>query len=916
VNLTSKLSVRAPIALATTLALAAPAMAQETPAAAPAAAADPLQEVVVTGVREAIKDSLLAKRRSNLISDDITTVDIGQLPDVTIAEELDRLPGVNTTRDRGNASQASIRGLGPRLVMGLVNGREVASSEPSQALRWEIFPSEILSGATVYKTQDATLIPGGIAATVDIKTISPLGYHGPKFTLDVGPEYDDLGKSMPHYSALGYRAGAGYITHLSDDLAVAIAGSVQRQKNGFPDFRTWGWNTPYNSNNNTGDLNGGGTPDNTTWGLNTEAKEVTQERRALTTTVAWRASDALTLKWDALYSQYEIFERDFQAWFGNNNLGNWDNGNAGVYNAPGNSYQITNGTVVSATLNGTYPDYESEIARYDEQHMLFATGINAAWHSGVWSGTVDLSFSQARRRNRWEGIYLSDVYPPNLTYDVQAGQAPYALTPGFDPANPAIQSVGGYRQNSGSNVDSTGQSSGPEYEHASLGALAVDFSRALGSPVLTTLQFGARASASSKTHQQFQYGLCPGSGSTVFSIPYDQNAQVCPGGVTYISLANAGLQEFNLPGITAPPMVYANFDSLRPMVYPNDAVPAGSEMLLAHSRVTGQTYDAYVKLDFAGHLLARRVTGGVGVRVSRMDSLSHGFATTDGMHYTPSVIGNEYTDVLPSLNAIWHLSPDRLLRFGASVGISRPPLDALTTGFYLNNTATPATGSGGNPKLRPYKADQLDLSYEWYFHEESLFAVAPFFKHLTNTIGAAQALESIGGTQYIVTTENNAPGGNIEGVELTFQTRLFFLPGLLRHLGIYSNYAYLHSNIHELTPQPDPFTMVGLARSTSELDFYYDQGGFESRVAWKHHSAFTVAPTWVGTSLKTLAPEDILDASVSYAWSQHWSLRLQAHNLTNERARFSTDNNPQNLANDAGYQLYGRSYTLMLGLKL
>ena len=148
-------------------------------AAEDTAASRDVQEVVVTGVRQALRDSIAAKKNSELISDNISTADIGQLPDVTIAEELNRLPGVNTTRDRGNASQAAVRGLGPRLVLGLVNGREVASSEPSQDLRWEIYPSEVLSGASVYKSQDASLIPGGIAATIDIRTLSPLDYHGP-----------------------------------------------------------------------------------------------------------------------------------------------------------------------------------------------------------------------------------------------------------------------------------------------------------------------------------------------------------------------------------------------------------------------------------------------------------------------------------------------------------------------------------------------------------------------------------------------------------------------------------------------------------------------------------------------------------------------------------------------------------------
>src|SRR3984957_11150815 len=244
-----------------------PAFAQQAPAEPQSSAVSEssLSEVVVSGVRQAMRDSISVKQNTDQISDNISTSDIGQLPDVTIAEELNRLPGVNTTRDRGNASQASIRGLGPRLVLGLVNGREVASSEPSQDLRWEIYPSEVLSGAEVYKTQDASLVPGGIAATVDIRTISPLDYKGPEYSFRAGPTYNDESKGLPNYSGVGYRGSGGIIKHINDDFAVSLAGSVQREKNGFPDFRTFGWNTPDNAGatasnpaGNTGDLNGDG----------------------------------------------------------------------------------------------------------------------------------------------------------------------------------------------------------------------------------------------------------------------------------------------------------------------------------------------------------------------------------------------------------------------------------------------------------------------------------------------------------------------------------------------------------------------------------------------------------------------------------------------------------------------------------
>jgi iron complex outermembrane recepter protein len=887
-----------------------------------AAADDGLAEVVVTGVRQAMKDSINSKKNSDLIGDNITTAEIGQLPDVTIAEELNRLPGVNTTRDRGNASQASVRGLGPRLVLGLVNGREVASSEPSQDLRWEIYPSEVLSSAQVYKTQEASLVPGGIAATVDIRTISPLDYKGPAFSFRAGPTYNDEGKDLPGYSAVGYRASGGYIGHINDDFAVSIAASAQREKNGFPDFRTFGWNTPANAGaGNTGDLNGDGVPDNTTWGLNTEVKEVTQDRYAVSGGAGWRASDNLTIKADALFSEYTIRENQFQTWYGNNITGNWQNSDAGIYNAPGNSYQIVNGSVVAATLNGAFPNYESEIARYNEKHTLAVAGLNAEWKSGDWDNTADLSFSDAWRRNQWQAIYLTDIFPPNLAFNVTNGQVPYGAFPGFDPAAPALQSAGGFRANSGSDVNGTGQSSGPEETKDRLSALALNFTRKFDQPLLAAVQFGGRISDREKTHHENQWGLCAGTGSTTFTIPGDQNSQVCPAGtagqngVPPLSLANAGLSQFNAPSINAPPLVYGNWDSLFPLVYPNSSAPAGSDLPLVRTDVTEKSYEGYVQLDFKSLIGDMPLTGDLGVRVVHTKTTSSGFQSPDGgVTFTPVSISNDYTDALPSLNAILHLSENQLVRFGASIAISRPPLDALVTGFSLNATGNPPTGGGGNPKLDPFKADQIDFSYEFYFHEESLFAIAPYYKDVKTYIGAGQSTETIAGTQYIITSENNTRGGEIAGVELTLQTRFFFLPGFLQDFGVYLNHAQVESNIHEAAPVGNPYPMVGFARGTSEFDLFYNKAGFESRVAVKNHTAFTVAPTWVGTTLKMLAPETTLDASVSYNFLKAWSVRLQGRNLTNERARFTTDNNPQNLANDGGYQVYGRSYLLDFGV--
>ena len=887
--------------------------------------AESIGEVVVTGVRQSMRDSVLMKQHSELITDNIATGDIGQLPDVTIAEELNRLPGVNATRDRGNASQAAIRGMGPRMVLGLVNGREVASSEPSQDLRWEIYPSEVLAGVQVYKTQDASLIAGGIAGTVDIRTLQPLDSDGSRLSFRGGPTYNEGAEDLPHYDPLGFRGSVGYVGHINDDLAVAIAVSAQKEKNGFPDARTFGWNTPDNTGGHTGDLDDDGVPDNTTWGLVTEVKEVVQDRHAISGALGWRVNDGLEIKADALYSQYHIKEDQFQAWYGNNVLGNWDNGNSDMYNgaAPedpedgpdysgtGNHYSVVDGSVVEATLNNNcggcaWPNYQSSINNYDEKHTLLVTGLNAEWNTGVWTNTVDLSYSEAKRNNRWEAIYLDDVWGPSLTFDIREGHVPFASMGDFNPADPSIQKAGA-RQ---------GQSDGPEETRDAIGALAADFTRDFEGDILSNLQMGLRASERTKKHQRFRYNLCAGTGSTQFNTPYDQGSQVCRPGSGTVDLSDAGLESFVVPGVNVPPMVWGDFDSVRDLVYPDDSVPLGSEQLLVHTKVEQTTYDAYAKVTFKGQVAGRDLTTAVGVRVAYLDTTSSGYQSTDGVNFSPVSIDNSITEVLPSLNMTWHVADDQVLRFGAAAAISRPPLDALVTGFTLNPTGTPKTGGGGNPLLEPYKAGQFDLSYEWYFHDESMFAAAIYYKNLMTLIGAGQETQVIDGEQYIITSEENGKGGDIKGIELTYQTRFHFLPGFLKDMGMYANYAYVDSDVHEFAPSSDPYTMVGLAKHTSQFDLFYNKGGFEVRAAWKHHSPFTVAPGWVATVLKELGEEDLYDASVSYSWGDdRYSVRLQGHNLSDERGLMLTDNMPQNLANDGGYQVYGRSYLLDFGIK-
>jgi TonB-dependent receptor len=918
----------------------------------PSFAAEKASEIVITGVRGSLRDSLIMKRKSDLVTENISTKDIGQLPDVTIAEELNRLPGVNTTRDRGNASQAALRGLGPRFVLGLVNGREVASSEPSQDVRWEVYPSEVLAGARVYKSQDVSIVPGGIAGTIDILTLQPLDYEGPEVSLRVGPTLNEAGKSLPHYDPWGGRGSVAFVRHLNDRFAVAVAGSYQREKNGFPMFRTFNWNTPSSTGANaagipvgpanpghTGDLTGtapcgtgvypspqGCIVEDTTYGLVEDVKEIQQDRFAVMGAAGWKANDNLTINFDTLYSAYTIGEDNFQTWYGNNFLGNWNNGNYGAYNAADASYTVVNGAVVAGHFPSAFPNYQTEIARYREKHWLAVYGLDFAWTWAQWDARLDLSHSNAWRNNKWAALLLDTEFTnPGLDFDIRDGQTPSAtLLGGTDPAATAIQHA---TPSSSGFPGRDGIVDGPWHTGDRISAIATDFTRHIEDSFFTSFQFGARFSDRLKSHRHFAYGLCVGS---LTPGTCDAAALANPGG---ISLAGMTEEFNNSNAFTAPPMVWGDWDTLFPLLYPAYAsgiVPAGAERFAERSRVGERTDEFYAKFAFTSEILSAPITGSLGVRVAQVRTTSSGLQqVAPSPAWIPVSVSNKYTNWLPDFNATIHLTELQLLRIGAGISVSRPPLEALRTGFSLSDPAliTPAnpvgSGSGANPFIKAFKSTQIDLSYEYYFHDESLFSIAAYYKHLDSYIGSAPSFQVINGNPYNITTSTNIAGGDIAGLEFTYQTRFYFLPGFWSDFGTYMNYSFAETSIEEVQPSLNattnpatiPYKMAGLVPQSGTFTLFYNRGPFEAYLSLKTHAAFPFSPGWDGSNVVTLEGESIVDASMAYQLTKNIGLRFQARNLNNETQRYTQGNNSQLLDGATGYSVFGRSYLFDISLK-
>jgi TonB-dependent receptor len=860
-------------ALASVAALFAVPFAQGQEAQQAAAAQDDAEEVgevVVSGYRQSLESALAVKRNSELVVDAISGGDIGALPDVTIAESLVRLPGVNGTRDRGNQSQAALRGLGPRLVLGLVNGREVASSEPSRNVRWEIYPSEVVAGADVYKSQSADLVAGGVAGTIDIKTIRPLNYSGPELLVRGGGVYYEAGGDIPDYDPMGYRGSGSFTRGVGDNFAFNLGVSVQRQKNAFPSFQGWGFNDGnINPGNATGDLDADGIPNPTPWGAQTEVKKLTEDRLGMSGAFGWRVGDNFELNVDALYSKFTIDEDQNQAWYGRSGTtGNWANGNAGCYNGAGSSYTTVGETVVGATLANCFVSVTNVIAKYTEDKDLFVTGVNGKWEAGSWTIVADVSHSDAKRTNRW-AAFRSEVYPATMTFDMSAGNTP-SLSTSSDPSDPASQQAPNWLN---------GLSDGPDNLEDKLSAVRLDFTHAFNENL--KLQFGARASDRSKDyfrrHQEYVSTVAGNLPAELFT-------------------------SYRVTEFDAPPLLNGDFEELIDFVYGGMPVDPGAIVQDSIWGVDESVKEAYVKIRFSGAIGDRSLNGNVGVRIVNTETDSTGFGSVNGGTLAPVAISNDYTEMLPSLNMTFNLTEEKLLRLGVARVISRPPLDELRASRQLWNSSPPPTGSGGNPLLEPFLANQFDLSYEWYFQPEALVSLALFYKDVDTHIGYTTEPVTVDGVTYAVTGPFNGEGGGITGAEFTFQTPFTFW-NALKNFGIYMNFAYVDTGVKEFYPATNPLPIEGYAKETSTVDLWYSNAGWEARLGYKYHSPFSIIAGWNGSDVRTLGEEKILDFSTSYQVNDSFGIRLQVNNLTDEPLRITRDNSADRLGS---YDVYGR----------
>lgn len=302
--------------------------------------------------------------------------------------------------------------------------------------------------------------------------------------------------------------------------------------------------------------------------------------------------------------------------------------------------------------------------------------------------------------------------------------------------------------------------------------------------------------------------------------------------------------------------------------------------------ITERDISGFFQVDYDLQLLGRPLRGNAGLRVANTRvSGSGNVGGADGIAGIPVTATNEYWDWLPSMNANWEVADGLLVRFAAADVISRPQLSSLTPGTTSFSSGLATNGSAptvtvGNPYLNPFRATNVDLSFEKYFRNNGLIGLTLFNKDLGSfpqqiageaplssvfepaiyqqivasmTSPTLQAYTLAGGT-WGIRQFQDAPGGNIKGFEVNLQSDFFFLPGPFNRMGVTANYTHISSSLSYLTGTALSTTQTGSAvtaantfaegpfLNTSPHAFnatlYYEDKRFSARVSGAYRTRY------------------------------------------------------------------------------
>lgn len=883
--------------------------------------------IEVRGIRASSAENLAIKRLSNATVDAITAEDIGKFPDKNVADSLQRVPGVVIQRDGGEGATVSIRGLSSDLTFTQLNGNFIASSpgEPARSFSYALLPSTMISRVEVYKSSEARLDEGGIGGTVIMHSRRPLEMEANSGILNI--EYtnaDITDKYEPQFS------GIYSWKNDDEDLGFLVGYTKQDRINRAQSSRVniLNQNFYYTEMVNQQTIDGGAqgyAPQS----MVQEVLEEQREREGVQITAQWRPTERLelgmnyfrfTLGQDSILNQLEYPE-----WNNNDNFWTDIRVDAEAEYVTGIDYASgAGGTFMPSAIpriNGEYTIEESTSDTFDFFASYEGDDFNvkmSAGHTEAEGGPSE-KFRAAYYLNEASSYYGWDLTNKEMTTYMD----PSAI-------DNLKAGIGG-----DADVGATDSSFVSGTQEETYASIDVDYYVDWG--VVEKLVLGAKY-RDGEIHRETR-------NSFYLSPDFDIAGEEAAG---TIDLDDDYSRNGGIPNITDV-ILSGSLDNLSDAINTN-LFPAVdwyryrdivNENFVHYTRFEDNyVYDvnekitaAYVQADYS----YKEIRGNVGVRVVRNKTISGSsdkityrldWTDDDGAElpidqqrvedFVYIEKENTYTEVLPSLNIVWDINENWVLRGAAAKVMARPGYNSLgqfqtltytSSEYSADRSGEPNfdevidgegwTGSGGNNNLQPFLSTQFDMSLEYYYGEGSGMGLALFKKDVDNFVvpliiditqsgperqftlpNANDKVVTAGGDDFTVrefSTSANGTDASSQGMEVFIQH--FFDNGF----GVYANYTYNDTNQAnvELDGQKvGESPLTGSSKNQMNFSIFYEDDLFSVRASYNRRGKTVQGynASWEKNYFQD--PYAQVDLNASYNFSENLVFSASVINLT------------------------------------
>ncbi|HEY8614787.1 TonB-dependent receptor [Phenylobacterium sp.] len=852
-----------------------------------------VEEVVVTGYRASLQQSTEAKREATIIQDSIFAEDIGKFPDTNLAESLNRVPGVQLSREvTGEGLQIAIRGLGTNFTKILLNGNQIAvastgrldAQSQNREVDLDMFPTELFTRLDVNKTPTASMLEGGVSGTVNMRSARPFDFEGRQFTYSLQGSYNSLAEKWgPRGSLL---ASQTFDTGMGE-LGVLVGFAGARTHIQTEGFESIGWSNAnltcagcniYGGNNFNfattvpAGVSLAGRPvgspltnaDLLTLNPGLTLQQLSdamiprlgrpaytdgqRDRYSGLISVEFKPTENLNLYFDTLLGRgIRKFDRVDINWVGRNS-----NFMVPVGLQVDENFVVTEGQFLNA-------QFFLEARPYHEKVNFFNLnpGFTYRYNDFVrFDGQFNLSKSQFLRES--PTILFNSPLGQGINVDYSNPGKPFPeIVTNADLNNPNL----GWTWAGGGRVNIQNERRVTKTKAAHLDALFGD-EAGVNVRAGVAWDFASRSIMAQDNTARWQQFVC-GGGGTFQPAPAPQPPCNGQAGSAIPNSALGGYLRQGPHGFVAvdydrffADTNYSQFASTAPF-------SASANTGTRSGVIEEETLGAYVELNGRADLgpWELRFNGGVRYVSTDQDITGPVTFTINNVQTTEfQRRDSRYDAYLPSLNAVLRVRDDVNLRLSASRTLTRPnPADMLPGTSFSDPSAQEATQ--GNPALTPFFSNNFDIGAEWYTGGEGYIGIVGFNKQITgwtqngaNTIPFSQlgipfealtplqqtAINNRGGpnTATVTVRQQVNVGGTltIRGYEANWVQPLSFL---LDGLGFQANYTRIYQSASGAGAPP---IAVGVSPYTYNITGYYDRGPASLRVSYVYNAEQVGSP--------------------------------------------------------------------------